>query len=336
MGKIGPPPAERWLLAAASDEIALPLLARLRQRSPVPVVILTQPDRARGRGKVLSPNPVKAWALEHGLGVWQPRNPGIPDELGERVRPPEMAVVMAYGRIFRQKMLDWAVRGTWNWHGSVLPKLRGASPVETALAEGFERTGVSLMRMVARMDAGPVGAVLECGVEGDDTRLTLRRKIGEAAAGLLEAHWPDLWEGRLTLREQNEAAATYSRLIVKEDGWLDFRLPATDLERRIRAFNPWPGASFGWRGERIKVGTAEVCTGSSGGVPGEVEPGDGPGLRVATGRGCLSLRQLQRPGSRMLGAAEFLRGFPIEPGSVLGSHPSFPLVSDRPFSYPRH
>lgn len=321
-----------------SDAIALPLLDWLAGPGAERVhlaAVVTQPDRPHGRGKHLEPGPVKRWARERGVRVWQPEKPGV--ELVDWMAEAgiHLALVMAYGHILRQRLLDAPALGCWNLHGSILPFYRGASPVETALAEGETQTGITLMRMVLAMDAGPVAGSEPVPIHPGDTAADLRRRVGEAAVPLLERHSGDLLAGSLTCVPQDAAAATYCRKLEKEDGWLDFDLPAEALERRVRACQPWPGAFLEVAGLRLRVGAAEVGAAAED-PPGTIRTAPGRGsLEVATARGWLRLLAVQRPGGKMLPAAEFLRGFSFPEGTRATWAPSKSWVQKSPFSVGR-
>ena len=305
-----------------SDAIALPSLDFLHgegSSSCELIGVMTQPDRPSGRGRKLRSNPVKVWASERGIPVREPEKPSKVEVVWLQEQGVELALVMAYGHILSQDLLNAPVRGTFNLHGSLLPAYRGASPAETALAEGETKTGVTLMRVVSRMDAGPVvDQEVVVIVEGDDGS-TLREKLAEACVPLLRRNFGDLLCGEATEEPQEEARATYCRKLCKEDGALDFRVPAAVLARRVNAFRGWPGSYFVMRGVSIKVGDAKVLEpGEVAGV-GEVILLESGGVAVGTSSGTLSLLELQRPGGRMIPAGDFLRGFPFEAGEQISS-----------------
>lgn len=307
----------------SSDQIGLPVLERL-YRGGVPGFelcgVVTGPDRRRGRGKLLQPNEVAEWAADRGIDLHQPQRPG--DETVEwlRNRNTDTLLVIAYGHILHQKVLDAAPLGAWNLHGSLLPKFRGASPVETAIAAGEECTGVSLMRMVRKMDAGPVLATRVVPVDDLDTGPSLRIKVGEAAADLTTDVFHRIHEGTAALTEQDHSAASYCRKIVGEDRYLDFSASADVLARRIRALAGWPGSVIdAGDGIAIKVERPTVFPAMPGVAPGEVIGLLEAGLGIGTGNGTLVLGMLQKPGGKMLPAGDFLRGFPLSQGSRLKS-----------------
>ncbi|MFP6886843.1 MAG: methionyl-tRNA formyltransferase [Opitutales bacterium] len=305
-----------------SDAIALPSLEFLYgEGSPSCelVGILTQPDRPSGRGRKLRPNPVKAWASEHGIPVREPEKLGEGEASWLQEEGADLSLVIAYGHILSRQLLDAPDRGTFNLHGSLLPAYRGASPAETALAEGETETGVTLMRVVPRMDAGPMvdreTVPIEQGVDGP----SLREKLAEACVPLLRRNLATLLAGEATEEPQDEDQATYCRKLRKEDGALDFRASATVLARRVAAFRGWPGSFFDLRGTSVKVGAAEAGEGNIDAKPGAVILPDCGGLALCTGAGVLNLLELQRPGGRMMPANDFLRGFPLEAGELIPS-----------------
>ncbi|PTY06891.1 methionyl-tRNA formyltransferase [Opitutaceae bacterium EW11] len=318
-----------------SDIIALPLLDWLagEGRALATLVgVFTQPDRATGRGQQIVPNGIKTWAVARGLPVFQPEK--LTDESREQLAAlrPDLALVMAYGHLLRDPFIETPRFGTLNFHASLLPNYRGASPIQTAVAAGDAETGVSLMRIVRKLDAGPVADVERVSIGSRDTALDVEAKLAASCVPLLRRALPKLVEGSLEFVPQDDSKATFCRKLEKEDGTLDFRVSAQALSARIRGLFPWPACAFSWSGQTIKVGLADaVETPVRSGNPGAVLGVDNEGLLVATGSGTLRLLKLQRPGGRMLPALEFLRGFPVSPGTVLPSQPMPPLVFLAPF-----
>lgn len=315
-----------------SDPISLPLLNYLRERAPDGVTlvgVVSQPDRRKGRGKQLSPNEISAWALEHGIELLRPEKPGPELEDWLREREVELALVMAYGHILKKSLLAVPARGFVNFHASLLPAYRGASPIETAVASGESETGVSLMRIVPKMDAGAVCDVERVDVGHSDTGASMRSKLADACAPLIERNLPALLDGTAAFTEQDPEAVTYCRKLEKADGALDFNAKAPQLAARVNGLFPWPGCYFDHEGVRIKVqgGHAE----SGHGAPGEILSATVDGLVVACGEGALRIENLQRPGAKMLTAGDFLRGYPLEPGTFLESGELTKLVSKAPF-----
>ncbi len=305
-----------------SDAIALPSLDFfLREASSACelVGVITQPDRPSGRGKKVCSNPVKSWAGENGVNILDPAKPLEPEVTWLRQEGVVLAMVMAYGHILSSALLDAPKVGTYNLHGSVLPAYRGASPVETALAQGEKQTGVTLMRVVSRMDAGPVVDAEITPIAPDDDGLRLREKLSLACVPLLRRNLPALLAGEATETLQDEEAATYCRKLRKADGALDFFAPAEVLARRVTAFRGWPGSWFEVQGVRVKVGSAKVVESSLEAMPGQVILPSSREVAIGTAEGVLSLLELQRPGGRMMPTAEFLLGFPLLEGEYVGS-----------------
>lgn len=320
------------LVFLGSDPIALPLLEWLAgEGSAVAqvVAVFTQPDRPVGRGQKIVPNPIKQWALGRGLPVFQP------EKLTEETRAqlaslsPDLALVMAYGHILRDDFISTPRLGTLNLHTSLLPKYRGASPIQTAIACGERETGVTLMRIVRRLDAGPVADAERVAIAPLDTALEVEAKLAAACVPLVARALPRLRDGTIRFVEQEESAATFCRKLSKEDGALDFSAPAAVLAARINGLFPWVACNLEVNGQLVKVGLAEALPAKSNdGVSpaGNVLGADAEGLLIGTGEGTLRVRRMQRPGGRMLPATEFLRGFLIPAGVQLASRPLTPLL----------
>jgi methionyl-tRNA formyltransferase len=316
-----------------SDPIALPLLDWLMGEGSAAarlLAIYTQPDRPAGRGQKVEAGPIKRWALARGLPVQQPGKPGLDERAALAALQPDVTLVMAYGHILSQEIIDTPHLGSLNLHASLLPKYRGASPIQTAVACGEIETGVALMQIVKKLDAGPVADVERVGVAPLDTALDVERKLAAACVPLLARAWPRLCDGTLTFTPQEEAKASYCRRLVKDDGRLDFAAPAPALAARVNGLFPWPGCTVEVNGVGVRVGLADALTDKTG-EPGTVMGLDAEGLLVATGDGILRLRNLQRPGGRLLPAAEFLRGFAAVTGTRLPSQTMSSLVSTQPF-----
>ena len=328
-----------------SDAIALPLLNWLadeaRQAATL-VAVYTQPDRAVGRGQKIQPNAIKVWAQERGLPVHQPEKL-TPEELARlKAYRPDVTLIMAYGHILRQEFIAAPRLGTLNLHTSLLPKYRGASPIQTAIACGERGTGVTLMRIVPTLDAGPIADVERVRIDPLDTAVEVEKKLASACVPLLARSLPKLAEGSLIFTEQDHNQATFCRKLGKTDGALDFAVPAAQLAARINGLFPWPACSIEVQGQPVKLGLADAIAESGSHVLSDklprpvVESGtilghDAEGLWISTGLGVLRLRRLQRPGGKMLGAADFMRGFAVSVGALLESRPMAAIVSGQPF-----
>lgn len=320
-----------------SDAIALPLLNWLVGEGAATrvVAVFTQPDRAVGRGQKVQPNAIKVWALSRSIPVLQPEKitPEVQAQLAGFA--PDVALVMAYGHILRDDFIAVPRLGMLNFHTSILPKYRGASPIQSAVAAGARETGVTLMRIVRRLDAGPVVDVERVPVESLDSAADVEARLAAACVPLIARALPALAAGTLAVREQDERAATYCRKLTKEDGVLDFAAPANVLAARINGLFPWPACAVEIMGQGVKFGLADTldATTEGAGPAGAVLGADAAGLLLATGRGVLRVRRLQRPGGKMLPASDFLRGFPIPAGLVLPSKP-MPSLAVPPKSPP--
>lgn len=324
------------LVFMGSDSIAIPGLDWLWDRGrdiAELVAVYTQPDRPSGRGQKLRPNAIKQWAIERNLPVLQPEKL-TPERLDEFVAfQADAALVMAYGHILKKTWIDAPTSGVWNLHVSLLPRLRGASPIQGAIAQGDAESGICLMRMVAALDAGPVLDLERVAIDRLETGASLEKKLAEACVPLLQRRLVQIFQSDAPLEEQDESRATYTRKLRKEDGCLDFGVPADALARRINALNPWPGAFFDLAGETIRVGCADFDLEESFGAapPGIVLRSGTDSLVVTTSTGVVKMLRLQRPGGRMLEAADFLRGHPVETGFMIPSLPMPELVAPRPF-----
>jgi methionyl-tRNA formyltransferase len=296
------------------------------------------------------PNAIKSWAIGRGLPVFQPEK--LTDEVRAQLAAfaPDLALVMAYGHILRDAFIATPRLGTLNLHTSLLPKYRGASPIQTAIANGETETGVSLMRIVRELDAGPVADVEHVPISPRDTALDVEAKLAAACVPLLARTLPALAAGTLKFLEQDHSAATFCRKLQKEDGVLDFTAPAAVLAARINGLNPWPGCTVEIAGQMVKFGLADtVGQSTSDWPPGTIlDPArvgliakDATGMLIATGQDLLRVLRLQRPGGKMLPGAEFMRGFhvpsevfreyPATPGAPLQSFPMPVLVANAPF-----
>jgi len=293
-----------------TPEFAAPALEGLIHYGYEIVAVYTQPDRPSGRGRIPSFSAVKAAALAHELPVFQPAF--LRDET-ERIADlqPEAIVLAAFAQLLPAAILGIPPLGCLNIHPSLLPKHRGSSPIVAAILSGDEITGVSIMLMGKGLDAGPILDQEAVPILSEDTAGSLTLKLAHHGARLLLQILPRWVEGRLVTQSQNEAEATYSKRIVKEDGEIDWHLSATDLWRRVRAFQPWPGCYTRWQGKLLKL--IEVLplaeeTGVEVGRVVQLEGPQGTHVGVQTGAGLLQLLKVQLEGRRTLTIGEFLRG----------------------------
>jgi methionyl-tRNA formyltransferase len=281
------------------------------------VVALTQPDRPSGRGMQLTPSPVKQLAMKHGIPVEQPvslRN----DEAQALVRAYKLdvLVVVAYGLILPQAVLDMPRYGCLNIHGSILPRWRGAAPIHRAIEAGDAETGVCIMQMDAGLDTGGVVDEARLPIAGTDTTALLHDRLAALGAERIVAVLQKLAAGEtLVALAQPEAGVTYAHKLEKQESLLNLQDTAASLDRKIRAYNPFPGAVLHSSEKAIKIWAAQVVDGS--GPAGTVLSSDESGVVVACGEGALCLEILQAPGGKRLPAADFLRGHPIPVGTLL-------------------
>ncbi len=283
------------------------------------VAVVTQPDRPAGRGRDVSQSAVKKAALDHGLPVFQPvslQSPEAVDRLAQW--RPKVIVVAAFGQILPQEVLDVPPYGCLNVHASLLPRWRGAAPVAAAIRAGDEMTGVTIMKMDAGLDTGPIVAQREEPIRPDDTRATLMERLSYVGAELLAETLPPYLAGDVQPRPQGEEDATFADRLRKEDGELDWSLTAEELDRKIRAFTPWPSTFTFWRDRRLKVLRASSMPNWMGPAsPGTVIEAD-DGAAVATSEGALRLEEVQLAGKQAMAIGPFLRGRRDFVGSQLG------------------
>ncbi len=306
----------RVAFAGTPEFAALALEALLAAGHDV-ALVLTRPDRPAGRGMKLAPSPVKRLALSRGLALRQP--PSLKDPAEQealRAAGAEVMVVAAYGLILPQAVLDIPRLGCLNIHASLLPRWRGAAPIQRALLAGDAETGITIMQMDAGLDTGDILLAEPIAIGARDTAGALHDQLARLGADCIVRALAALERGALPRRPQGEAGATYAPKIGREDAALDWSRDAAELERAVRAFNPAPGAHAELDGTPVKVWKASLAAERSG-APGEVLAADPDGVLVACGRGALRLESLQRAGGRRLAAAEFLAGFALATGTRL-------------------
>ena len=297
------------LLFAGTPEFAVPCLRAALEGSDV-LAVLTQPDRPAGRGRQPQMSPVKQVALEHGLAVLQPeslRDAEVQAQLAAFA--PDLLVVVAYGLILPQSVLDIPRLGAWNVHASLLPRWRGAAPIQRAIEAGDAQTGVCLMQMEKGLDTGPVLLRATTPILPEDTGGSLHDRLAELGAGVLAEGLARLAAGDAPSPEPQDAArVTYAHKLDKIEARLDWNQPAAVLDRRIRAFTPWPVAEVQLDGERLRIHRAAPV--DAVGAPGSVLAAGREGIVVACGEGALRLEVLQRDGGRAVTAADLLNARP--------------------------
>ncbi|MCZ8295232.1 MAG: methionyl-tRNA formyltransferase [Hylemonella sp.] len=314
---------------AGTPEFARAALERLHAAGFEIPLVLTQPDRPAGRGMKLQASPVKQFALAHGMAVAQPHGLRLEGKYPEEAAAARAAieaaradvmVVAAYGLILPQWLLDAFPHGCLNIHASLLPRWRGAAPIHRAIEAGDAETGATIMQMDAGLDTGDMLLVERLPIAANDTTATLHDKLATLGGRLIVETLELLACGGLRPVPQPAEGVTYAHKIEKQEAAVDWRLPATVIERRIRAFNPFPGAATAWQGEPIKLWQCHVEQElSSTQAPGSVLAAGPEGIAVSCGQGVLRLTELQRAGGKRLPAADFLRGFDLPPGAVLGT-----------------
>ena len=300
-----------------SPDFAVPALAAVAECHEI-VAVVTQPDRPAGRGGKIQSPAVKEIAIARGLPVLQPakvRDGVLAGEL--RALAPDLFVVVAYGRILPPDLLAVPKLGPWNVHASILPKFRGAAPIQWAVIRGEAMTGVSIMRMEEGLDTGPAAALATEPILVDDTAGTLAKRLAPLGARLLLETLPRISDGTVVLQKQDPAAATLAPPLAKADGQLDFQQPACVVSARARGVDPWPGATLLLEGEVAKVFLPTIMDGQ--GQPGEVLGLMSQGLAIACGTGVIACSEIQLPGRKRMPAKELLAGHPIPSGIILGS-----------------
>jgi methionyl-tRNA formyltransferase len=310
----------RLVFAGTPDFAATHLAALLGSRHEV-VAVYSQPDRPAGRGKKLAASPVKQLALEHGIPVFQPASfRDEADRAALAALRPDLLVVVAYGLLLPQTVLDIPRLGCINVHASLLPRWRGAAPIQRAIEAGDSETGSCIMQMEAGLDTGPVLARATCPILPDDTGGTLHDRLAALGPPLLLGTLERLAAGSVTAEAQDDESATYAHKLGKEEARLDFTRPACELACRIRAFNPFPVC---WcllpHGERLRIWQAAVDTVPHQAAPGTVLSVDAQGLRIACGQGSLVLTELQLPNRNRMALRDILNGqlLPLQAGDVL-------------------
>lgn len=305
-----------------SSEFGVPLLHRLMESEHTLVAVYAPPDRPAGRGQRLVPSVIKDMAARKGVPVFQP------EKLGDRtaierlaVLSPDVIIVVAYGKLLPRPILQLPPFGCLNIHPSLLPRYRGPSPIAAAILSGDRETGVTLMQLDEGMDTGPILAQKKIPVNPTDTAESLGLRLAHAGADLLMESLPHWFSRRLHPFPQAESEATYTPLITKKDGEIDWRLSAVEIDRRIRAFHPWPGGYTYWEGKILKIIEATPLPEKMNGAPGTVvtlSSSPNAAIGVITGSGVLGLRRIQQEGKRETPADEFARGHRGFVGTKLG------------------
>ena len=295
------------IVFAGTPEFAVPPLEALRAAGHDMVAVYTQPDRPAGRGQALTASPVKRRAAELGLTVEQPATLRTPDAV-DRLRglDADLMVVVAYGLILPQAVLDVPRLGCWNIHASLLPRWRGAAPIQRAILAGDVVTGLTIMQMEAGLDTGPVLLMRETLIGSRELAGELHDRLSRMGAEAIVAAIGAWQAGRITPVPQPVEGATYAAKLSKAEARIDWSQPAVAIDRQVRAFNPWPVAETAWNGRQLRIWQCEPEPSGAGAAPGTVLESSSDRIVVATGDGALRLLQLQQAGRRAMSAAEFL------------------------------
>lgn len=308
------------ILFMGSAAFAVPTLSAIvRSRHDV-IEVVAQPDKPAGRGMKITACPVAAYAAEHGIALYQPKGVRKPDVIDHfRKLSPDLIVIIAYGRILPKELLDIPPLGCVNVHSSLLPKYRGAAPINWAIANGETETGVTTMRVDEEMDAGDILMSANVKIGYDEDAVELHDRLAPLGAELLMKTIDAIERGTIRGIPQDHSEATFAPIIKKEDGRIDWTMGAREILNRVRGFKPWPGASTSIGGKMLRIHGAKVGSIAAAGKPGEVIEA-GKDLVVACGSGALELTQVQIEGKKKMSAADFLRGNKIEVGAVLGKY----------------
>jgi len=300
-----------------TPDFAVSTLKALLEGPDRVVGIVTQPDRGKGRGQRVIPSPVKKVALAHGVPSHQPdrvKDPSFQEEV--KNLEPDLFVVVAYGQILPKSLLDIPKHGAINVHASLLPKYRGAAPISWALLKGEKVTGITTMMMDAGMDTGDILLQSEIPIGEGETFETLHDRLAELGAPLLKETIAGLKSEKITPVSQDPSGATYAPLIKKEDGRIVWSKEAEEIDRQVRAFNPWPGAYTQWEDRLLKVFGGEVRKGTPQGENGSVSWVGTDVIEVKTEKGCYRIREVQLEGGKRLSVRDFLQGHRIQMGAV--------------------
>lgn len=302
-----------------TPEFAVPPLERLCEDGYQVDLVVTQPDKARDRGKKMQFPPVKEKALEHGIEVLQPEKIRENKEFIERIKAinPDLIIVAAYGKILPVELLKIPRLGCINIHASLLPKFRGAAPIHRSIIEGEEITGITLMYMEEGLDTGDMIAARQMPI-GKKTTAELHDKLSEMGADLLVKTLPFIEQGINGRTKQDDSKATYAPMITRQDEWVDFGRQPEEIERLIRGLNSWPGAYTTYKGERMKLWEAEAIDEAANKPDGMIIEATKNGIKVAAGGRTLLLKRIQMPGKKAIDVSDYLVGNKIEAGEILG------------------
>ena len=306
------------IVFAGTPDFAVPALDALHAAGHEMTAVYTQPDRPAGRGQSLNESPVKRRAVELGLPLAQPATLRAPEAAADLAAyRPELMVVVAYGLILPPTILGVPRLGCWNIHASLLPRWRGAAPIQRAILAGDGTTGITIMQMDAGLDTGPMLLVRPLPIAARENGGQLHDRLARLGAESIVAAVEQCLSGRLVAVRQPDESATYAAKIRKQEAVIDWRQSSVQIDRQVRAFNPWPIAETRWQGQQLRIWEAENVVAENAGEPGRVLEATGRRLLVATGEGALLLHRVQLAGRRAMTPAEFLNAHPLA-GARLG------------------
>ncbi len=300
-----------------TPDFAVPCLDAVHEYGCDVPLVVTRPDRPKGRGRKLAPPPVKTAALKFGYPVCQPDSTKT-DRFRQKIGDiaPDLLVVVAFGHVLPKTVLDIPRFGAVNVHASLLPRYRGPAPIHRAIISGETETGITTMLMDKGLDTGEILLAEKCAILTDDTAETLHDRLADLGAAVLKKTLQGFENQTLRPVPQNHADATYAPMLSKKEGRIDWSRPAPEIERFIRGMCPWPGAFTFYNDKRLKIFKAAVLSESGGEAPGTVVASPMGRLRVSTGDGTVSIREIQGSSGKRLQITDFLRGFPIAAGAV--------------------
>ncbi|HBA87090.1 MAG TPA: methionyl-tRNA formyltransferase [Geobacter sp.] len=305
------------IIFMGTPEFACPTLRVLIQRGENVVAVVTQPDRPKGRGQQTLPPPVKVLAREHGIPVLQPVKVRHPESIEEiRALRPDLIVVVAFGQILPKALLEIPKHGCINVHASLLPRYRGAAPLNWCIINGEAETGVTTMMMDVGLDTGDMLLKKATPIGPDEDTQNLHDRMSALGAELLAETLDRLAQGELEPEKQDDALTCYAPMMKKEDGLIDWGRDAQSIKNQVRGMTPWPGA-YSYLDEKL-LKVCRVQTGSGSGTPGEIVAAGRDGIEVACGEGSLFIKELQLEGKKRLAAADFLAGYKLQAGAILG------------------